>query len=581
MTYNGKEYLCRPCLEKSRTVALTSSPGRKFRQEEEEDKENVESPLRGATGHTQTSSAAPRPQQILLNTPDSDYSTDIKDYTSDGHDLDRRSPLSPISMTSGYKSDASYDHADSRGYLVPGHQHFMHYRSVSPAVSAVSHSSHKSKDSTGSVISASRGEPNFGRFFQTSYLEKKDDFKRGPSLNPVERPALHYHRPEGFSYRKVRTDIKKPSKKEYLRSAVASSFLPHRRNSEPYRPIKSQEPIQLSKLPDAHRSESSRPLPIERDDFPAPPAAAAAYPELLREHRYSRRSRAGSLSNELDSDPNNELDDNEDEGKADPKVEKEIQELSKMSDSGAAMMILEGLKKKKQEPVNLDPRSASRTPSASFEPPFRTRYESSIFASASRDLELRAHLPSLDNTFSEPKYRTCSTPVAQFLAPRPGYSLRCGTSDSRDGFILDSDGYFLGSYYHPRRPDSSAAVLERSGYYCSQSDLEEYDPTTGLRRNTRLRSSVIPDGRVTPISLSGHRRKSVPNIFRVEEPLKVYAYDDLRLSNCRRPPGLDNDHLEQYLSKDEFEGLFRMTQEDFYSLAEWKRNDIKRRIELF
>lgn len=42
-----------------------------------------------------------------------------------------------------------------------------------------------------------------------------------------------------------------------------------------------------------------------------------------------------------------------------------------------------------------------------------------------------------------------------------------------------------------------------------------------VQRNTRLRSSVVPDGRVTPISLSGHRRKSVPSIFRVEEPLRV------------------------------------------------------------
>jgi hypothetical protein len=39
--------------------------------------------------------------------------------------------------------------------------------------------------------------------------------------------------------------------------------------------------------------------------------------------------------------------------------------------------------------------------------------------------------------------------------------------------------------------------------------------------------------------------------------------------------------LQQHLSKEEFEELFHMTQEEFYRLAEWKRNDIKKRIELF
>lgn len=51
------------------------------------------------------------------------------------------------------------------------------------------------------------------------------------------------------------------------------------RNIEPYKPMKTQEPIQLSKIPDAHASDGTL-APIERDDWPAPPAAAAAYPDL-------------------------------------------------------------------------------------------------------------------------------------------------------------------------------------------------------------------------------------------------------------------------------------------------------------
>jgi len=64
--------------------------------------------------------------------------------------------------------------------------------------------------------------------------------------------------------------------------AVAMSFFGSKPmvRTEPYKPIKTQEPIQLSKLPDGHRFDATHLSPIERDDWPAPPAPAAAYPEL-------------------------------------------------------------------------------------------------------------------------------------------------------------------------------------------------------------------------------------------------------------------------------------------------------------
>lgn len=45
-----------------------------------------------------------------------------------------------------------------------------------------------------------------------------------------------------------------------------------------YKPDKSEEPIALSKLPQG--MQNGRVAPIERDDWPAPPDPAAAYPEL-------------------------------------------------------------------------------------------------------------------------------------------------------------------------------------------------------------------------------------------------------------------------------------------------------------
>jgi len=82
-------------------------------------------------------------------------------------------------------------------------------------------------------------------------------------------------------------------------------------------------------------------------------------------------------SDDIDGDKENE---EKAPVKVDPRIEKDIEELSKLRESGAASVILKDLQRKKSEEPVLDPRSASRTPSAATEPPYRTRYESPIFA---------------------------------------------------------------------------------------------------------------------------------------------------------------------------------------------------------
>lgn len=61
------------------------------------------------------------------------------------------------------------------------------------------------------------------------------------------------------------------------------------------------------------------------------------------------------------------------------KMSREMEQLSMMTDSGAAAVILKDLKKKVESPT-LDPRNASRTPSASVEPLQKPRYETPYFA---------------------------------------------------------------------------------------------------------------------------------------------------------------------------------------------------------
>ena len=92
--------------------------------------------------------------------------------------------------------------------------------------------------------------------------------------------------------------------------------------------------------------------------------------------REGRLRKLSGQSDDLDADKENV----EVPAKVDPQMEKDIEELSKLRESGAASVILKDLQRRKSEEHVLDPRSSSRTPNAALEPPYRTRYESPIFA---------------------------------------------------------------------------------------------------------------------------------------------------------------------------------------------------------
>ena len=76
-------------------------------------------------------------------------------------------------------------------------------------------------------------------------------------------------------------------------------------------------------------------------------------------------------------------------------LQKDIEHLERLEGtSGAAKVILEGLKKEAAKPTPLlDVISASRTPSASKEPHYKTRYESHVFACELRTHDMYTPLP--------------------------------------------------------------------------------------------------------------------------------------------------------------------------------------------
>ncbi|TGZ58565.1 hypothetical protein CRM22_009591, partial [Opisthorchis felineus] len=71
-----------------------------------------------------------------------------------------------------------------------------------------------------------------------------------------------------------------------------------------------------------------------------------------------------------------------------------------------------------------------------------------------------------------------------------------------------------------------------------------------------------------------------PSSAQKKTSFKICPYEQLRVSAQRPLKGLDRTRLENYLSSTEFEALFGMPMHAFQRLPEWKRNDLKRKVDL-
>ncbi|XP_013993660.1 dematin isoform X4 [Salmo salar] len=65
---------------------------------------------------------------------------------------------------------------------------------------------------------------------------------------------------------------------------------------------------------------------------------------------------------------------------------------------------------------------------------------------------------------------------------------------------------------------------------------------------------------------------------------KIYPYEMLIVTHrgrCKLPPGVDRTRLERHLSPEDFERLFGMPIAEFDCLSLWKRNHLKKNVQLF
>ncbi|RUS91931.1 hypothetical protein EGW08_000333, partial [Elysia chlorotica] len=451
----------------------------------------------------------------------------------------RTPPLSP---------DSGTDQSDDEAFSSPGDQLQQLY---SPTVSFNSTSMGSTSWSRplSDSVENRRAEPNFGRFYNQSYLGLEKPKRSASESKAKGSSSSHFHRPENFTYAKDPPSFLK--KKASGMSALASGkrVVKKRQGASPVN-LRNQEAVRMSMFPAAKPKRPDEVDKIERDDWPAPASPAALLPEILRQRR---KSRGGDDEDDEDEKP-----------KEDPRIKRELEEISKIkNESGIGSVIYKELDRLKARPLApLDPWKASRAPSAKFEPRYRTRYQSPMFASPSRFLDRPRY--SWDDSDIR-AYRSVST-LANLPTPKPGYGP---------------------SYIAPR-----AATLPLAGAYGARVDFRYFDFGEDDRpeRSTNASSSTLTGDtsfRRQDTSYTGYDGPTIPllqlqkSTWHTEIEPSIYSYERLKITNFDLPKDVDTNQLEIHLSNQEFEELFNMSREGFHRLPEWKRNDMKRKLHLY
>nr|XP_029726614.1 actin-binding LIM protein 3 isoform X5 [Aedes albopictus] len=400
------------------------------------------------------------------------------------------------------------------------------------------------------------GFEDIARIYTYSYLTDEPHYLRKP-IEPYDKAPVspHFHRPNqyGSGHRSA------SGSRSHSRSRSAMKVLVDSIRSETPRPkspgMNNEEPIELSHYPGAKKPPPGEKPKIERDDFPAPPYP---YTDPERRRRYSDSYKNIESDDEVDHHAKNKEDK---ENIAEMRLQKEEEELSKLKSSGMGKVILKDLQEHKKyehwKRENLDPRNASRTPSASKEPTYRLRYESPVGASPSRNLD--HHRPCEDEYFDRStSYRGS---VGRAIGNAPSYN-------------VDFSFGGLGDKTHSTE------------FSCGKSDISVDSITEGDRRAL---GADIPASSTYSGALSYHYpqqpiRRSLPNMAHsmlVHEPAKIYPYHLLLITNYRLPSDVDRCNLERHLSDVEFEAILQCSRAEFYRMPQWRRNEIKRRARLF
>ncbi|XP_038064398.1 actin-binding LIM protein 3-like isoform X2 [Patiria miniata] len=336
------------------------------------------------------------------------------------------------------------------------------------------------------------------------------------------------------------------------------------------KPVKDEELsidlIKESKFPAAKKPPPNELPKVERDDWPGPP-----FPPIIK------RWWSKSLG-DLDLDVQEK--------------EEEIaikEEVEKMPSALGKEILQAELSKTKTD--NLDPRSASRTPSAKKEPPIHTRYASSANAAPLRLRERRRHSPAdlfrvggersatlpanmRNMSLSEAYRKASSLPPSSRSGPPCWFNDGLSDGYQSPGGYLSPPGYLSPVSGGYQSPNGYASDVDFSRMGSSEDELR-------MMRITRGRSlpSVVQQKmknskeKITPATKE--KGKSMSNI-----PV-MYPLGTLVTTNYRLPKDVDRNNLELHLSAEDFFRAFQMPYEDYFMLPRWRQVELKKRSLLF
>ncbi|XP_022918033.1 actin-binding LIM protein 2 isoform X2 [Onthophagus taurus] len=426
---------------------------------------------------------------------------------------------------------------------------------------------------------------DISRIYTYSYLTEE------PTLGYLRRPiepydkaptSPHFHRPTSQNSLRSSTGKSRHGSKSAMKVLVDSIRSETPRPKSPH--MNNEEPIELSHYPGAKPPKPGEKPKIERDDFPAPPYP---YTDPERRKRWSDSYKGVSNSDDEDGvDGGGGIENSSGEIK-DVQLRKEQEELAKI-DSGMGKVFLKEVKEREKvklwKAAHLDPRNASRTPSAAKEPTYRLRYESPIGASPSRNLD---HPKPFDDEEFD-RSNSCRSSMGRSIGqipsynvvsslrhvPRPGYGLKSSTLPTRNGY---GDYSFSGMGVKTHSTDFSSGKSDIS--IGSMTDVDR----RALNSEMIVPTTYSALGR-SPGGYTSQVRRSLPNMAHtmlINEPAKIYPYHLLLTNNYRLPADVDRVNLERHLSDTEFEAIFQCVRADFYRLPQWRRNELKKRARLF
>ncbi|XP_018898521.1 actin-binding LIM protein 3 isoform X3 [Bemisia tabaci] len=430
---------------------------------------------------------------------------------------------------------------------------------------------------------------DISRIYTYSYLteEPAQGYLRRP-IEPYDKPPTspHFHRPaSAHSMRGSRSStLKSATSRSGMKALVESIRSETPRPRSPH--MNNEEPIGLAHFPAAKPPKPDEKPKIERDDFPAPPYP---YTDPERRRRWSDSYKGVPVSDDEEGDTvDKSVQNHVDTSK------KEEEELINKVGTGIGKVFLQQVREREKlrqwRQSHLDPRKASRCPSAAKEPAYRLRFQSPINASPSRNLDHPRPWEEEELLDRSSSYRSS---VGRSTGAIPNYNVNNHfeyPSSYSCGFARPKAST-LPAYSQPPADFSLSGLGEKThstDFSSGKSDISAgsmSEVDRGLMNNELPVSMTYAGSLRYAASYSPHMRRSLPNMIAPShshsEPPKIYPYHLLLITNYRLPADVDRCNLERHLSESEFETLFQCTRTEFYRLPQWRRNELKRRARLF